>query len=186
MVRRLFRALIFGIMASLVAVPALATTVIALDLETLSRRASLIVVATPLSARAEPARAMIVTRVVLRIERVVAGRAPLGDELDLLIPGGEYGGVGVRVAGAPRLSPGRRYLLFLQHRGAVWTVLGMSQGALPIEVDAEGREQVMPAEGLPRLVTPTGGGLEPAAAALVGPRPLAQVVAAIREARDGR
>ena len=66
------------------AATAAASTVLALDLDELARSADEVVVATVLSARGEPARGTVVTRLVVRIETAVVGRARPADELEIM------------------------------------------------------------------------------------------------------
>ncbi len=166
--------------------PVGATTFLALDLAQLSTTADLIVIGYVLSRRAEPVGGSIATRVVLQLDEVIAGTAQPGAELDVIVAGGEYRGVGVRVHGAPRLEMGRRYLIFLTRRGNEHIVVGMAQGALPLRLASSSAIQmVYPAVDLPRLVSRRGGQLVAGRAALTAARPLDQVLALIREARSG-
>ena len=164
-----------------------ASTMLALDLAELTARADDVVLATVIGARAEPARGLIVTRVLVRVEVTVAGRSGPADELEVIVPGGELDGLGLLVQGAPRLEPGRRYLLFLERTNPSFRVVGMAQGAMPVEEDRRGRLLVEPPEGLPGLVRPVGGRLVPALPAVSAATLLDEVTARVREVRaDGR
>jgi hypothetical protein len=164
-----------------------ASTMLALDLTELARSADVVVVAEVLGLQAEPARGGIVTRVLVRVETQVAGQSSAGDELELLIPGGELDGLGMLVHGSPRLEPGRRYLLFLRQHTPEYRIVGLAQGALPLQPSgASGGMMVTTPSNLPGLVRLRNGRLQPAQPAITAPTALHDVIATIREARHGR
>ena len=156
---------------------------IALDLAELAARANEVVVADVREAVAEPAHGgYIVTRVVVRVVETVAGSSGPADEIDVIVPGGVLDGVGLLVHGAPQLSPGQRYLLFLERTGSAYGVVGMAQGAFEVQRTRSGDALVVPPTNLPSLVRPREGALRPAGPAIVAPTPLRRVVDEVRRA----
>ena len=58
---------------------------------------------------------------------------------EVAVPGGVLGGVRQTVAGAPYLTPGEDYVLFLwTGKSGLTQVIGMSQGVFTVKVDASG------------------------------------------------
>jgi hypothetical protein len=135
----------------------------------------------------------IVTDSVLVVEDSLLGTVG-GERLTVRTLGGEIDGLGQRVFGEPWFRRGERHLLFLEpfpspdptaYRllpAALLRPVGMSQGALPIVASPEGP-----------LVTPNAEQsalLDPCVEAsfvpwLDAPRPLADVLAEVREAVQG-
>ncbi len=167
--------------------PALGSTMLALDLSELTLAAQEVVIAEVIGERAEPVRGGIVTRVVVRVEHGVVGRSGPGDELEIVVPGGELDGVGMLVHGAPRLTLGERYLLFLRRHEPEYQIVGLSQGVYRLMRSPEtGSLVVSPPENLPGLVRLSEGRFQPAEPAIPRPTPLEDVIARVREAHHGR
>jgi hypothetical protein len=114
-----------------VAAPAQATSVVPLDDAQLAAAASVIAL-----VRVERQEVRSIGRRILTFSSVVVvdglrGARP-GDELLVALPGGEVGGIGQRVAGAPTLRVDRTYLLFLgkdDGPSGARGVVGLWQGA---------------------------------------------------------
>lgn len=171
----------------LVPLAATASTMLALDLGQLTRAADEVVVGEVIGLQAEPIRGGIITRVTVRVEAAVAGRAGEGDELEIVVPGGEFDGIGMLVHGAPRLVHGRQYLLFLRRHAPEYQVVGMAQGAWPLRRASDtGRLMVTLPPNLPGLVRARDGRLEPARPAIDRPTPLDDVILRVREVHHAR
>lgn len=168
-------------------VTAQASTMLALDLAELTLASQEIVVAEVVGQRAEPVPGGIVTRVVVRVEQGIVGISGAGDELEIILPGGELDRVGMLVHGAPRLTSGERYLLFLRSHEPEFQVVGLAQGAFPLERSVDSGEIVVASPGnLPGLVRLSAGRFEPAQPAISRPTPLDVVIARVQEAHRGR
>ena len=71
-------------------------------------------------------------------------KGDLGHYLTFRAPGGQIGGDRSLVPGAPSFEPGQELVLFLDGQPRTWPyVVGLSQGALPVQTDAQGRKWVM-------------------------------------------
>lgn len=172
--------LLAGLLAAASATTASASVVEALELSELVARAERVVLGRVVDKRARwDGRGRIVTDVTLRVQERMKG-AP-GDTITLTRLGGSIGEVGMKVAGEPSFRVGERRIVFARPgRNGGWRPVGMSQGALPV-VDDAGREVVMPGGAGLSLVHQHGSQLVPAPAALLHPRPLADVLADIRD-----
>jgi len=137
-------------------------------------------------------RGRIVTDVRLRVVDIAKGGAHAGDEIVVRTLGGVVGDLGMRVPGAARIPMGSRRMLFLApdvHERAVRRVVGMSQGAFPVEPApaAGGVDVVLPGgAGLALVRRDARGRLVPSPGALAGPTPLPMMLDAVRDlARAG-
>lgn len=94
--------------------------------------------------------------------------------------GGEIGELGMAIAGEPSFVDGRRYVVFARRSasGVGYRPVGMSQGVMMVEPDANGADQVLPGGGGLSLVDPRSGDHEPAA--LLGPTRLDVLLDEIR------
>ncbi len=109
---------------------ATATTMPSLDLEDISGRAELIVTGTAVSREVVPSRdgRYPFTFVTFQVEEVLKGKVS-DRRLKLRFDGGELGNERLVVHGMPELSPGERYLLFIQGNGSLASpIVGWSQG----------------------------------------------------------
>jgi hypothetical protein len=163
---------------------ALASSTLLCDIEGLSRTADEIVVARVVSAEPEAHQGRIITRVGIDVTRAVAGHSRVGDRLEVLVPGGQLGDVGMWVPGAPRLHLGDEYLLFLADGQPSYAVIGLAHGALLIQETLEATGPVArAAQNLPCFRQAN----ESRRAALSPGHviPLAQLLRQIDEARHG-
>jgi len=177
-------ALTLALSATLAVPPrARATLMEALDLPALVSRSDDVVVARALSASSRWLGERIVTDVVLEVSEVAKGGLGEGDRLEVLLLGGAVGELGMQVAGEASLEPGREYLLFLRRWNSSRRPVGMAQGALPVQRSG-GTAVVQPGGGGLSLVRrSTGGTLTHAEPAVTEPRPLAELLGAIRALR---
>ena len=105
----------------------------------LARQAELIAEVSVLSVSPAPVSGTPATDAIVLIERIAKGRAP-GTSLVVRIPGGvDPDGIGLYVAGAPRLREGDRTLLFLNPRqDGTYGVLHLSLGVFHYVETGEG------------------------------------------------
>ena len=150
---------------------ALAAVVVALDLPSLTREATVVA---ELEVVGQQSRRLdggsIVTEYEALVLEGVKGVAD-GDELHFFAEGGVVDGVGAWVPGEPRPAVGDRLVAFLQPAAAGLRFVGMSQGCLPVAAGPQG-EMVLPPRAGALLVRRTAAGLRPAPAAVTTPRRL--------------
>ncbi len=185
---KLFVSAAGALLLTLHGISAWASTALAMDLAELTKTADEIVVATVISMQGEPSRGRINTRVIVRVQDVIVGNVHPSDELEIIIPGGEFNGIGMLVHGAPRLVMGDRQLLFLKRHDFEFHVVGLAQGALPVQASTVNNSQswlVGPQNHLPGLVRVRDGQLESAAPAVEQSVQLEEIIARIREVRRG-
>ncbi len=121
------------LLAVLLAAPALATTLVALDVEGLTRLSDVVVRAQVLSSQARITKdgARIVTDSELEVLEVLKGAPP--KRLIAMQPGGVVGEIGQKVDATARFEPGEEVVVFLERRGERYTVAGMQQGRWKVE-----------------------------------------------------
>ncbi len=123
----------------------------------------------------------IVTDVVLEVSEVAKGDLSEGERMEVLLLGGAVGELGMQVSGEAVLEPGEEYLLFLRRWNGTRRPVGMAQGVLPLQRSG-GEVFVQPGGGGVALVhRGADGTLTHAEPALTEPRPLAELMAAIRD-----
>jgi hypothetical protein len=130
--------------------PGAASTLLHIDVATLSRDAEAVVAAEALSRQTErmPGGALR-TRVLMLVDRVIAGTAPAKLELSFL--GGELGDVRESVSGfdIPRVGEKAIYFVASLSQPMVVPLLGWDQGRFLLRYDTGGVERVFTAQGLP-------------------------------------
>jgi hypothetical protein len=71
-------------------------------------------------------------------------KGDFGRYLTFRAPGGQIGADRSLVPGAPSFEPGQELVLFLDGQQRTWPyVVGLSQGALPVQTDAQGHKWVL-------------------------------------------
>jgi hypothetical protein len=167
-------------LAALAAVaPAAASVTRALDLRELVAEADHVAVVRVVRQEARWHRGRIVTDVTLEVETSMKG-ARAGETLVVRRLGGAIGDLGMRVEGEPEFIDGERSVVFARSMRGVLRPVGMSQGVLPIQLDA-GRAMVLPGgAGLSLVLPAPGNRFAPAPAALLHPRPLDDLLGEIR------
>ena len=121
-----------------------ATTMLKLDLKTLTERADRVVLGTveQTVSRWTTDKSAIYTEAQVRVARSYKGDVKAGDVIVVRREGGTVDGIGMRVYGAATFRPGEELVLFVEQRaGATW-VVGMAQGKLHVSTDASGRKHV--------------------------------------------
>lgn len=106
-------AFMFALCVAFVDSRALATTVVPITVEQLSRRADAVLVATVRSTRAQWEGRLIVTDCELEVRVVMKGDLSPGQTLWLRIPGGVVGDRGQVIPGVPRLERGETVVAFV-------------------------------------------------------------------------
>ncbi len=129
---------------------ATATTVIPMSLDTLADHAGQVIVGTISSQQSywttHPRR--IETQVVLSdVEFLKGPPAVAASDFQLILPGGRVGTTQMRIAGAPDLKTGERWLLFLLPAYKTYPTVGIAHGAFKIETDGD----------VPRVYSATSG-----------------------------
>ena len=129
----------------LVSVAHLATMMAPLDLAALTNNADRILLGTVerVESHWTPAHDGIYTEVTLRARRVYKGAVSEGDAVVVRREGGSVDGIAMKVFGAPHFAVGEDAVVFVETRGKASWVVGMSQGKLPIQLEA-GRPVVAP------------------------------------------
>jgi hypothetical protein len=135
--KRVRLGLVLGVLAT--AVQAQATTMVGLDVDSLTSTSDLVARATvrQVSARWSADHARIFTEVQLEVTEVWKGVAS-SRTLVATQPGGEVGEVGQRVEGIARFEPGEEVVVFLEARGPRFTVTGYQQGKFRLERAVDG------------------------------------------------
>jgi len=113
-----------------------------LSLDDMIRLSTLIVRGQPQLSYSEFRGAMIYTHYTVNVSKVYKG-APV-QQVDLAIPGGVSGGMREAFAGAPSISQGQSYLMFLwTSKSGLTQIIGLSQGLFLLTKDSTGRATVL-------------------------------------------
>ncbi len=125
---------------ALVSAPALATTMIPLDLAALTERAEEVVAGTvkKTEARWTSSHDAIYTDVTITVERSMTGNLAVSRDVVVRREGGSVDGIGMQVFGAPSFNKGDEVVVFLEHRGLQRYVVGMAQGKLDLFTTSDG------------------------------------------------
>ncbi|NNL12013.1 MAG: hypothetical protein HKO84_09620 [Pseudomonadales bacterium] len=125
---------------------ALASTILQLDVDALLEQAELVFEGEVIESSAfeKDANGAVHTRVVFRIDEIIAG-AHSGSKLTLEFAGGQVHGKGMRVSGSILPAQGERGIYFVESisRGLVNPLLGWSQGHFTLTRDSAGKERVL-------------------------------------------
>jgi hypothetical protein len=125
--------------------PARTATVIPLSLERMERLSSDVVLGTVEDTRAAWDRdhRLIETHVRIRVERRIKGQG--GPVVNVVVPGGVIGEIGMKTPGAPAFQGGERVLLLAEpKRAGEMRPVGLFQGKLAVKKDASGADVVEP------------------------------------------
>ena len=115
-----------------------------------------------------PDGTIIKTRVIFRVTDPIWGTTNILEVLDFF--GGEFGGIGMKIAGMPEFTIGDRRVVFASRERSINPIVGFTQGLLQIRPDASGVDRVFTLGGLP-LGGPEniGAGVSAAPAAPLAP-----------------
>jgi len=125
---------------ALLAAPAPASLILALDLPAMAQRADAVAVVEVTSARAawDSAHQRILSTIEVAVVESWKGSPAPATRITIRQPGGTVGDVTMVVSGMPRFSLGERALVFLQGPAERATVVGMAQGKRAIHRDPAG------------------------------------------------
>ena len=180
MKRTLLTGALLVALAATAAIPAGASTFVALSDQELVTQSDAIVVGEVLETFSywNDEHTMIFTEAVVNVQRVVTGDAPA--LINVRTAGGVVGSYKVEASGFPTFRKGQRQVLFV-HRSAAGALelTGYRQGQYYVQKTAEGREMAVPALRNVRLLTRSGE---------VAPRPrtvpLESLISAVRTIDD--
>jgi hypothetical protein len=130
-----------AVLLLLLALPALATTMLRMDVPDLTRASAMVVRGKVVRQQSRWSRdgMRIVTDVDVAVQEAVKGRSG-ASVVRLVQPGGEVGDIGQRVSGVASFRPGEEVVLFLERRQeGVYQLTGMAQGKYRVERSADGR-----------------------------------------------
>lgn len=170
-----------ALLTALAASPAAASVAEALGLTDLVHRADEVALTTTVSRQSRWENGEILTDVTLRVNESYKGAAQPGDQVVVTHLGGSVGRIGMTYAGMPSFPVGERALVFARRgKGHALGLVGMSQGVMRVRRQ-NGQDMVLPgAAGMTLVQRAPTGALLAAPAALMYPRPLADVVRDIR------
>jgi hypothetical protein len=137
-----------------------ATTLVRYDLEGLTRQASCVLVGTCRESSPRLVGGQPHTFYAFEVGELVKGQA--GARLEVCLPGGEYQGMKLHLAGMPEFAPGEEVVLFLtgpDGQGHPWPV-GLGQGKFRIERRPAAKPRVFQETGEVRLHGPPGPSLD--------------------------
>ncbi len=100
-----------------------------------------------------------------RVDYLKGRHADAGTSFVLKVPGGTVGDMTLRIADAPTLAVGERWVLFLLPEYKVHPVVGLTQGAFRVTTDGGGVARVRDAAGRPVTGVDAAGCVQTAAAA---------------------
>lgn len=130
-----------GIVAAIAAVTTcgLASTLQRLSLNDMIQKSTMIVRGTILPGTSAALRgALIYTHYQLSVTAAYKGTP--GQTIDVAVPGGALNGLQQPVAGAPTLTAGQDYVLFLwTSKSGLTQVIGLSQGLMTVSANAQGQ-----------------------------------------------
>lgn len=163
-------------------VPARASLVEAVDLETLVAEAEQVVLARVIGRQSHfDDHGRIVTDVTMQVEESIKGEHAVGAAIVVQRLGGVVDDIGMRVAGEPDFRVGETVILFGARAtpDAALRPIGMSQGALRV-FEKDGERWARAGNNGVTTVKRKAGRLEPAEAALPAPRRLAELLPELR------
>lgn len=168
---------VLGVTLLLAAYDAAATTLVAMDLPTLTQGADRVLLGTVEKVESHylaEGSSYIVTDVTIRCERELLG-VPAGSRFTVRHLGGVVGELGQRVHGEASYRVGEQVLLFAKERGGAFFSMGMAQGAMHVFSDSRGVLRVDVALDQAELIAPAGQAIPSESG-----RPLDDVLSAVR------
>ena len=94
-----------------------------------------------------PDGTIIKTRVIFRVQDPIWGTTNILEVFDFF--GGEFGGIGMVIAGMPEFTVGDRRVVFASRERSINPIVGFTQGLLQIRTDASGVDRVYTLGGVP-------------------------------------
>lgn len=153
--------------------PALATTVLRMEVADLSREADVVVRGKVAEVHSRWSDKRIITQITIDVTEAYKG-AP-GKTVTIVQPGGVVGDIGQTVHGMPQFKKDSDVVVFLEKRGEkVFSVVGLAQGLFDVEKSSDGKSLfVVPVEVDARV-------LDPRTQAPVAPRNSALTIEGLR------
>jgi hypothetical protein len=144
-----------AITAIAAAVPLLATTLEQLSLEQMTQKSTAIVRARVSGCTGEMRQRLIYTRCDVAVSETWKGN--LGTHTSVYVPGGRVGRLVQTIAGAPVLSTGQEYVLFLwAGRSGINQVIGLHQGVFQLLPDGKGAKVAQRTATAERMLDASG------------------------------
>lgn len=135
--------------------PLQATTLERLSLEDMALKSTAIVHGRAVGAQAVATKTLIYTH--YKIQVLESWKGSNGAVLDVAVPGGVINGQRQTIAGAPELTEGADYLLFLwTGKSGLTHIIGLSQGAMILTKDSTGNLMVGRAASGELMLNPSG------------------------------
>jgi hypothetical protein len=138
-----------GVLSLVCAATVGATTVPSVAFPDLVARADVVFVGDVIDVRAFPVQGREGTSIRTRVTFTVVDRVSLTAATveTLEFSGGEWGGIGMRIAGMPRFSRGDRHLVFARRERSINPIVGFTQGLLRVVRDGAGIDRVVTNDG---------------------------------------
>jgi hypothetical protein len=148
------RLIMCGMLAALLA-PLPGSTLIQLSLDDMIQRSTSIVRGKAQQTSSAFHGSVIYTYYTIQVSENLKG--PAAHQLEFGVPGGTSNGMQQAVSGAPVLTPGKDYVLFLwTGKSGLTQVIGLSQGLFAVTADANGVLQVVRAAASERMLNSSG------------------------------
>jgi len=126
-----------------------------LSLDDMIRQSTLIVRGQAQVSYSELRGSMIYTHYTVTVAKVYKGTA--GTRVDVAVPGGLSGGMRQAFAGAPNISSGQSYVMFLwTSKTGLTQIIGLSQGLFLLTKDSSGRTAVLRAAATETMLNAAG------------------------------
>jgi len=125
--------------------------------------------------------ALIYTHYQLSVTTTYKG-TPAGQTVDVAVPGGRLNGLLQPVAGAPTLTSGQDYVLFLwTSKSGLTQVIGLSQGLFSVTTNAQGQAMVSRGAANATILNASGNVVPDSSMQM----PLSQLVSTIQSVLSG-
>jgi hypothetical protein len=147
------KVLILGLLAALAPLPA--TTLQQLSLDDMIRLSTVIVHGKTQQTVSAYRGSIIYTHYQVQVSETLKG--PAASQLEIVVPGGAANQLRQAFAGAPTLSPGQDYVLFLwTSKSGLTQIIGLSQGLFAVTANAAGQLMVTRPGSSERMVNAAG------------------------------
>lgn len=147
-----YATLMFAVCMSSAATDARASTVVSMNVPTMSDYAAQVIVADVVSVTPRWAEQPKRIESIVRLENIEywkGGSVDAPTAFDLTVPGGQIGTKRMRICCAPEYKPGEKWVLFLLPQYKTVPTVGLGQGAFRIEKDATGVAHVFQMGAIP-------------------------------------
>jgi hypothetical protein len=175
------RRLIIAGLAAVCGASLMGSTLLRLSLDDMIQKSTMIVHGTIQPGTSAAFRgSLIYTHYQLSVTTAYKGTP--GQTIDVAVPGGILNGVQQPVAGAPTLTPGQDYVLFLwTSKSGLTLVIGLSQGLFNVTTSAQGQVMVSRGAASAPMLDSSGNAVTDSSLQM----PLAQLVSTIQTVLAG-